>query len=201
MDDFRIVVAWKAERYVGQSLIAQFSAKNNRWSETYLCIYYDRGVNIGGKVIWIGVRYDDEGDDEQIIISFDVTNNVSNCHEIDIDEEGQPGHICAVDGKLAVVFRSFVFIREVASFLWMSGVDPFPINQVNYTCVKQMNVMSQNFHFIGYQDGRFVFTNHFNGDVYFCDGEVYMIENLEDYSPDHYYVQSIDDFNFSTRVF
>lgn len=89
----------------------------------------------------------------------------------------------------------------ISSFIWLSGTNPFPVNEVNYMFVKHVDDMYQSHEFIGYQDDKFVFSNHWNGDVAFCDGEVSMLENLEDRTLQHYYVESFDDFNFSSHVF
>lgn len=130
-------------------------------------IFYERGVHIDGKIIWIGMRDNKDIGVKQVVISFDVRNNMSSRHEPDIEEHGEPEHVCVVDDKLAVVFLCIVADDAVSSFLWLSSTDLFPVNEVNYTFVKQVDDMYQLPEFIGYHDDRFVFSNHYFKHVFF----------------------------------
>lgn len=146
-NDFCIVVVWKVHNEAGETYKSHFSANTNQWSPVSLFEYeiqsilYGRGVHIDGKIFWIGLREDDVSYVKRIILSYDARLNLSARHNIGIDEQADPEHIFAVDGRLAIVFRRIMTDHVVSSFLWLSGSQFFPINEENYTFVKQIDDM------------------------------------------------------------
>lgn len=121
-------------------------------------------------------------------------------HDIDIDENGYPEHICAVGNRLAIIFRHLITDNSVSSFLWISGLDLIPTNGSRYTFCKQIDDLPQAYEFLGYHDNMLVYTDTHHEDIAFCNGEVTMLENLEEVDAHHHYVNTINEFYFSLRA-
>lgn len=102
-----------------------------------------------------------------------------------------------VDNQLAIVFRYIITDDSVSFFLWLSGPELLPTNEACYTFFKQIDDLPQGYQFIGYHNNMLVYSDSQYEDVAFCNGDVTMLENLEEVDADHHSVNSIDEFYFS----